>query len=145
MTDFETYQHDKKLLKVALVIASIVLTAFVALLIAGYTDLTTFLVGLAIAFVVSYIVCADIFSAFTDEDTFTNDIFFASFKGFTMPGVIFELDLDGIIWFITVKLLLSILSLALSVFWFALVVLFGSFVAFFTFPFAIYNLFSKKQ
>lgn len=56
---------------------------------------------------------------------------------FRMPGVIFSLDLDGIIWFITVKLTLSVLAWTLSI----LVFLFGLaltlIVGLFTYPFAL--------
>ena len=58
-------------------------------------------------------------------------------RAFRMPGIIFTLDLDGIIWLITVKVLLGALSILLSV----IVFLFGLFLSFavasFTFPFAL--------
>lgn len=142
MEDFETYRHDKKVLITALVIAGIVFTAGVVLAVTSFTDTPSFLRTIGIIMAASYVIVADIFSAFTDEATFTNDIFSCSIKGFSMPGLIFEFDLDGIIWFITVKLLLSVLSVLLSVVWFILVVTFGSFFAIFTFPFALIRLFS---
>lgn len=144
MDNFETYRHDKRVLITALVIASIVFTVCIALAAVSFTDFSSFLVTVGIALAVGYVIIADIFSAFTDEDTLTNDIFYASIRGFSMPGLIFEFDLDGIIWFITVKLLLSILSILLSVGWFVLVVAFGSIFAIFTFPFALVRLFSYK-
>ncbi len=50
-----------------------------------------------------------------DEVGFIGTIFFWSItKTFTMPGVIFSLNLDGLIWLITVKLGLAILSFLLS-------------------------------
>ena len=48
-------------------------------------------------------------------DSWLTDVFDFFMRSFTMPGVIFSLDLDGIIWFITVKLGLAILSGILSV------------------------------
>ena len=145
MEDFETYRHDKKILITALVIAGIVFTACVVFAATSFTDVSSFLGTIGIISAATYVIIADIFSAFTDEDTFTNDIFACSIKGFSMPGLIFEFDLDGIIWFITVKLLLSVLSIALSVIWFILVVTFGSIFAIFTFPFALIRLFSYKK
>ena len=145
MNDLETYHHDKKVLITATWISGILFTALVISAIVSYTTFPSLLVSLGIALAASYVVLADIFSAFTDEDTFTSDIFACSFKGFTMPGLIFELSLDGIIWLITVKLLLSILSLLLSVGWFLLVVAFGSIFAVFTFPFALVRLFSCRK
>lgn len=58
-------------------------------------------------------------------------------RSFQMPGLIFELDLDGIIWFITVKLGLLILSGILSVLCFILGVVITGICSFFSFPFAI--------
>ena len=58
-------------------------------------------------------------------------------RSFEMPGLIFELDLDGIIWFITVKLLLGILSGLLSVICYLFGVVFTGVCSIFTFPFAI--------
>lgn len=56
---------------------------------------------------------------------------------FHLPGLIFTLDLDGIVWFITVKLTLSILAGLLS----AMIFLFGlalaMLVGIFTYPFAL--------
>ena len=54
-----------------------------------------------------------------------------------MPGVIFDLDLDGIIWLITVKLFLWILGILLAIFTFLLGVMVGLVVSVFAYPFAI--------
>ena len=54
-----------------------------------------------------------------------------------MPGLIFTLDLDGIIWFLTVKLVLWILGGLLSVFLFLLAVSLGYVLSIFVYPFAI--------
>ncbi len=54
-----------------------------------------------------------------------------------MPGVIFSFDLDGIIWFITVKLTLFLLGVALSILCFLLAIALGLVVSIFVYPFAL--------
>ncbi len=66
-----------------------------------------------------------------------HDIFFFFFKSFRMPGVIFTLNLDGIIWLITVKLFLAILSAIASVLCFLFGCVFTLIASFFMFPFSI--------
>jgi len=56
-------------------------------------------------------------------DGVVTDIFFFFLKSFKMPGVIFTLDLEGILFLIFVKLFLSFLSIFLSVIWFLIGVL----------------------
>lgn len=53
------------------------------------------------------------------------------------PGLIFTLDLDGIIWFITVKLIFGVISFLLSVACIILAVALGWFLSLFVYPFAI--------
>ena len=65
------------------------------------------------------------------------DMFFFFFKSFRMPGVIFALNLDGIIWLITVKLFLAILSVFLSVIFFLFGCIFTPLASLFIFPFSI--------
>lgn len=60
-----------------------------------------------------------------------------------MPGLIFTLDLDGIIWLLTVKLLFWILGLVLALICGALAVVLGLLLSVFVYPFAIYK--SIKQ
>ena len=55
----------------------------------------------------------------------------------TMPGLIFELDLDGIIWLLTVKLLFWILGLVLAVGAGLLAIMIGLLVSVFVYPFAL--------
>lgn len=54
-----------------------------------------------------------------------------------MPGLIFSLDIDGCLWFITVKLLLALLGLALSVLCALLAIVVGCFVSIFVYPYAL--------
>ena len=55
-----------------------------------------------------------------------------------MPGVIFTLDLDGIIWLLTVKLLFWVLGILLAILLGLLAVFLGLFLSVCTYPFAIY-------
>jgi hypothetical protein len=56
-----------------------------------------------------------------------------------LPGLIFTLDLDGIIWLITVKLLFWILGIVLATLCGLLALVIGSIVSVFVYPFAIYK------
>ncbi len=58
-------------------------------------------------------------------------------RSFRLPMLIFELSLDGIIWFILVKLGLYILSGIVSVLWFLLGIVVTSVISLFTFPFSL--------
>ena len=54
-----------------------------------------------------------------------------------MPGLIFTLDLDGIIWLLTVKLLFWILGILLAILCGGLAIALGLFVSIFVYPFAL--------
>ena len=62
-----------------------------------------------------------------------------------MPGLIFTLDLDGIIWLLTVKLLFWILGLLLAVLCGLLGVVIGAGVSVFVYPFALYKAYRGKE
>lgn len=70
------------------------------------------------------------------EDSIVPDIFFFFLKSFKMPGVIFTLDLDGIIFLILVKLGGAILGAILSVIIFLFGLLFTPVASVFILPFA---------
>lgn len=55
----------------------------------------------------------------------------------SLPGLIFELSLDGIIWLITVKLLFWILGLILACITGILAVVCGAILSVFVYPFAL--------
>ena len=64
----------------------------------------------------------------------------------TMPGLIFTLDLDGIIWLLTMKLLFWVLGILLAIFFGLLAVFIGAVLSVFVYPFAIAkNIKSTKQ
>ena len=56
-----------------------------------------------------------------------------------MPGLIFTLDLDGIIWLLTVKLLFWVLGILLALLCGLLAILLGAVVSIFVYPFAIHR------
>ncbi len=60
-----------------------------------------------------------------------------SFGFIKFPGLIFSLDLDGIFWFITVKLLFCIIGILLAVAAFLIAVTIGLLVSVFVYPFAL--------
>ena len=66
-----------------------------------------------------------------------SDVFAFFKRSFTMPGVIFTLDIDGIIWAICVKILLSILSVILSVLCLIVGLFVTMFYAMILFPFGL--------
>ncbi len=56
-----------------------------------------------------------------------------------MPGIIFTLDFDGIVWLITVKLLLFILGFALVALCTVFAIVLGGIISLFVYPFALYK------
>jgi len=54
-----------------------------------------------------------------------------------LPGLIFELSLDGIIWLLTVKLLFWILGGLVSILCFILAIILGLAISIFVYPFAL--------
>ena len=78
-------------------------------------------------------------------DRSVNDCYWFFQKSFRMPGLIFELSLDGLIWFICVKLLFGVISWLLS----AICYLVGLAVCFvysvIAFPFATINIFREYK
>ena len=61
-----------------------------------------------------------------------------------MPGVIFELDLDGIIWLLTVKLLFWVIGIALAILCGAFAICLGLVTSVFVYPFALRNHFKEE-
>ena len=71
-------------------------------------------------------------------DGFINDVMGWFCRSFTWPfGFIFELSLDGILWLLTVKLALWIISGVLSVIFFIVGLFFSVTVSLFSFPFVL--------
>lgn len=61
----------------------------------------------------------------------------ASWGFVRMPGLIFTLDLDGIIWLLTVKLLFWILGIILAIIAFAGGIILGCIVSVFVYPYSL--------
>lgn len=78
-------------------------------------------------------------------DNSVNDLFFFFCKSFTMPGIIFEFSIDGFIWAICVKILLAILSVMLSIAWFAVGIFVTLFYAMFAFPFGLVGAIRERK
>ena len=73
------------------------------------------------------------------DNNFVGEVFVGILEwGFVkMPGVIFTLDLDGIIWLLTVKLLFWILGIVLAIICGILGFIIASVVSVFVYPFAL--------
>jgi transcriptional regulator with XRE-family HTH domain len=84
-------------------------------------------------FVYTFISCLILDNNFIGE--MTMDIF--SFGFVKMPGLIFTLDLDGILWLITVKLGLFLLSIVIASAFGILALTLGLALSIFVFPFAL--------
>lgn len=89
----------------------------------------------ALSIVVGYGILGIVSQCFWDGPVL--EVFEFFLRSFNMPGLIFTLDLDGIIWFITVKLAFMVLSALLSVLLFLIGVLVALVVALFTFPYCL--------
>lgn len=70
-------------------------------------------------------------------DGVVTDIFFFFLKSFKMPGVIFTLDIDGLLFLIFVKLFGALLSVFLSVIFFLIGLIITPLVSIVIFPFAL--------
>lgn len=81
------------------------------------------------------------------ENNFVMDMVcgIASWGFIKLPGLIFSLDLDGIIWFITVKLVFWVLGFAFSAACFALAIALGLIVSVFVYPFALKKNFKNPE
>lgn len=74
-----------------------------------------------------------------NDNTFVSDLFMelASFACVKMPGVIFSLDIDGIVFLIVAKIFLGLIALAIWVFAMGFAIAFSSLFSMFMFPVAL--------
>lgn len=133
--DEHNLYEQRKSFKKSLWVAGVIgVLAFAIVLIAGIVNsappLWTILFSLLLG------IGGFTFSSQLFWEGFILDCFLLFFKTFKAPGLIFTLDLEGIIWFICVKLLFGILGFILS----AAIFLFGLALSIvcslFSFPFA---------
>jgi hypothetical protein len=113
---------------------------FIISIVNGYQGVGQLFGGLGIALVGSYLIFAFVFVLILNT-TFINEMIVEIFSwGFVrMPGLIFTLDLDGIIWLLTVKLLFWIIGLLIAFAAGALALSLGFALSAFVFPFALYK------
>lgn len=117
--------------------------AVIAVIVAGiYVPFSTALT-IILSVVAAYAFFALVFQCFFDGYVLGIMDFFT--RSFHLPGLIFTLDLDGIIWLITVKLTLSILCGLLSFFIFIIGVVVAAVCSIFTFPFAMKKNIENKK
>lgn len=92
--------------------------------------------SLAVPFAIVFGIAGFSFTMQMFWDGAVNDLFFFFLKSFKMPGVIFTLDLDGILFLIFVKLFGAILGAILSVVFFLLGMIITPLGSVFILPFA---------
>ena len=122
----------------AYVWSGIVAALMLALLVSGYIEDGA--KGEIASLFVTPILLFTFISCLILDNNFIGDMILVilSWGFIRMPGVIFTLDLDGIIWLLTVKLLFWVLGILLAILLGLLAVILGLFLSVFTYPFAIY-------
>lgn len=122
--------HEKRRIA-SFVVSGIILVAFTVL---GFCDIESFL-----TFFVPGVLLSTFASCLILNNNFIPDMMIEILSwGFVrMPGIIFTLDLDGLIWLLTVKLLFWILGIILAILAGILALLVGAVVSFFVYPYAI--------
>ena len=125
--------NEKVGYRIGMIISLIIAVVFAVIGISSGGD--ALIGGLIVAY------CALAFGSQIGHDTVVDDIFFGAWaKTINMPGVIFELDLDGILFFIAYKLIIApIITLVLMFVVGILGTLLAVLVAMFTFPFNVYR------
>jgi hypothetical protein len=109
----------------------------VALGILAYTDSKT--IEDIIIFAVLALIAFSFISCLILQNNFIGDVVLEIMSwGFVkLPGLIFELSLDGIIWLLTVKLIFWIFGLILALIFAILAIFIGSILSVFVYPYAI--------
>ena len=113
--------------------AAAILALFIIMLANG-ADMGTFIFGIVLS-----VLTFTLISCLILDNNFVGEMVSAVFGwGFVrMPGLIFTLDLDGIIWLLTVKLLFWIIGIILATLTGILAVVLGLVVSLFVYPYAI--------
>ena len=130
--------HFKR--RIASFVVSGILLALAMLL--GFADIENFWVPMLFGIIASAFA-----SCLILKNNFVPDMVLEIFSwGFVrMPGLIFELSLDGIIWLITVKLLFWIIGLALAALAGILAIALGLALSLVVYPFALYKNIHKGE
>lgn len=125
--------------------AAIVLGFMLSAAIKGDIQNTTLALGITYSILSAYAIFALIFTAILDNNFIGG--MFGSIVGFSvrMPGLIFSLDLDGIIWFLTVKLVLFILGIIGTILLAGLAIVVCGALSMFVFPFALRKSFTHPE
>lgn len=123
---------------------AITLAVFISLIVTGNLPMAL-ASAIFLTIFATYGMFAFIFSIIIDNN-FVRDLF-DNIAGFSIrvPGIIFSLDLDGIIWFLTVKLVLFILGFIFSIILFIVAIVVCAALSMFVFPFAITWSFTKPE
>ena len=119
------------------IVSGIILVTGAAL---GFADIENFWVPMVLA-----VMASTFASCLILNNSFVPDMVLEIFSwGFVrMPGLIFTLDLDGIIWLLTVKLLFWVLGILLALLAGALALILGAAISVFVYPYAIIKNFRK--
>lgn len=114
--------------------------AAIAVLIIGITvAVKTRNAGLIAAFAVGAVAAFTLVSCCILRNNFIGEMVLTIFSwGFVrFPGLIFELDLDGIVWLLTVKLAFWVIGILLACAFGALAIILGGVMSLFVYPYAI--------
>jgi len=113
--------------------AAAILVLFIAMFVNG-GDTGTLIFGIVLA-----VLAFTLVSCLILDNNFVGEMVSGVFSwGFVrMPGLIFTLDLEGIIWLLTVKLLFWIIGIVLAALTGILAVALGLVVSLFVYPYAI--------
>ena len=80
------------------------------------------------------------------ENNFVGNVVFeVSSWSVKFPGLIFTLDLDGIVWFICVKILFGVLTFFISAICWIFAIALGYLLSLFVYPFAIVKNFRNPE
>lgn len=93
--------------------------------------------GIPLALLAGYAIFAFLFCVFNDSAV-TAVVVFMGNRSIRWPALLFTLDVDGILWFICVKLLFAVLGFLFGIFLALLGVVLGMALSVFLFPFTLH-------
>lgn len=129
----------KRKKSIAWAIVTMILVIVIGSVVAGLSMKTTQskLICVAVTLLVSYCAFTMVTEIIIDEGPMFDILEWGLESPIKLPGLIFEWDLDGIVWAICMKIFFSILGFLAGVAMFGLSIFVGLIVAPFTFPFNI--------